>query len=295
VNAEPEVGGLPTYGWTTGVTVDARGEVVSADGRLKEPVKGDTYPVLSAEKTLALLNAEPGGGRMGIGGCADPVPLKDRLEAPCEADGSAGSGSADGSGSATGSGSAEGSVGSAAPAGPTTVEKAVFGLAPHLVDGRQTLVPSWLFEVRAPGARDTYTVTRAAVDPKYVTTPTPSARPASPSPRTGDPGDGPTAAPAPKNVEVSGYTAEGRELTVTFVGGVCADYRTSVSESDGKVTVRVTETPWPDKVCIMIAKEYQETVRLSGPLGGRKVVGQDGDAVPLHKAGARLPEAPGAQ
>ncbi len=87
VNADPVVGGLPTYGWTTGLQVSAQGEVVGGSGQLATPVKSDTYPVLGAEATLALLN-EPGAAaspehRMGIGGCASPVPLKDRLEAPC--------------------------------------------------------------------------------------------------------------------------------------------------------------------------------------------------------------------
>lgn len=72
VNAEPEIGGLPTHGWTTGVIVDAQGQVVGGSGMLTTPVKGDTYPVLSARKTLALMNAAPGTTakhRMGIGGC----------------------------------------------------------------------------------------------------------------------------------------------------------------------------------------------------------------------------------
>jgi hypothetical protein len=61
------------------------------------------------------------------------------------------------------------------------------------------------------------------------------------------------------------------------------------------VKVTVTYTPWPDKVCIMIAKEIQKTVPLDEPLGGRKVVGSDGKQIPLKKAGARLPETSGAR
>ncbi|MGH1555756.1 hypothetical protein ACRAWF_39725 [Streptomyces sp. L7] len=148
VNAEPMVGGLPTHGWTTGLTVSAQGEVVGGSGQLAAPVKGDVYPVLSAQKTLALLNAAPGTDhRMGIGGCASPVPLKDRLEAPC------------GSSTAV----------SATPAqAPATVEHAVFGLASHSVAGKQTLVPSWLFEVKQSGTQDTFTVTYPAIDPKHL-------------------------------------------------------------------------------------------------------------------------------
>ncbi|MFC8435235.1 hypothetical protein [Streptomyces sp. NPDC057253] len=266
VNADPVVGGLPTYGWATGVTVNAQGEVVSGAGQLKAPVKSDTYPVLSAEKTLGLLNKAPATDhRMGIGGCASPVPLKDRFEAPC--------------GQST-----------ASPAGDTlTVDKAVFGLASHFVGGRQALVPSWLFEVRQAGAKDAFTVTYPAVDPKYI------AAPATATPAPTAPSGEPTSAPKTRDVKIDGYTAEGDQLTVSFTGGVCGDYAATASESAGAVKATVTFTPWPDKICIMIAKEIQKTVTLDEPLGDRKVVGSDGKEIPLKKAGARLPETSGAQ
>lgn len=275
VNADPVVGGMPTYGWTTGVTVNAQGEVVGGSGQLKAPVKGDTYPVLSAEKTLGLMNAVPGtGSRMGIGGCASPVPLKDRLEAPCGAEASTGMPSKD----------------------TVTVEKAVFGLASHYVDAQQALVPSWLFEVKAPGAQDGFTVTYPAIDPKYLASATPSGEPTGqPTPRPTDPKDEPTSAPVTRNVTVDGYTVDGRELTVAFTGGVCADYKVTASESVDEVTVRVTETSQPEKVCILIAKVFHKTVQLDEPLGDRKVVGTDGQAVPKEKPGARVPETSGAR
>ncbi|MEW2302778.1 hypothetical protein AB0958_22865 [Streptomyces sp. NPDC006655] len=243
VNAAPEVGGLPTYGWSTGLTVSGRGELVGGNGMLATPAKGDTYPVLSAEKTLALLNAAPGiGRRMGIGGCTSSVPQKDRLEQPCAA--------------------------STPSASPAVVEKAVFGLAAHSVAGRQALVPSWLFQVRGAGAEDTYTVTYPAVDPTYL------APAATPSASTGA---------APRDVKADGYTTDGRELVVAFTGGVCADYKVTADEGSEQVVVKVTATPWPDKVCVMIAKQYHRAVRLDAPLDGRKVVGTDGRAVPKER------------
>ncbi|MGW1216780.1 hypothetical protein ACWD5F_44810 [Streptomyces sp. NPDC002499] len=272
VNAEPTVGGLPTYGWTTGLTVSAQGEVVGGTGRLKAPVKGATYPVLSAKKTLALMNSAPTTDhRMGIGGCASAVPLKDRLEAPC------------------GSSTAE-------PTRETvTVGDAVFGLAARSVDGRQTLVPSWLFQVRSAGATDGFRVTYPAVDPKYLASP--SATPTgAPSPTASTPaGDEPTSSTETRNVKVEGYSTDGRELTVTFYGGVCADYKATASENGDEVTATVTETPWKNKVCIMIAKEYQQTVQLDEPVGAREVVGSDGKVIPVEKTGARLPQASMAQ
>ncbi|WP_406489232.1 hypothetical protein [Streptomyces phaeochromogenes] len=268
VNADPKVGGLPTYGWSTGLQIGPDGQVVGGSGQLKTPVKSDTYPVISAEKTLALLNGSgTGGGRVGIGGCASPVPLKDKDEKPCE-------------------------TSTVAPKPETVVvEDAVFGLATHFVDGRQALVPSWLFEVRPSGAGAAFTVTHPAVDPRYLTAPkppggTPSDDPtAAPSPRTSEPGGGTTGAPKTetRDVRVEGYSADGKELTVRFTGGVCSDYKASAQESGGKVTVRVTETLKTDQVCILIAKTFHEKVELKESLGERKVVDTDGKALPLEK------------
>ncbi|MGC9438458.1 hypothetical protein [Streptomyces sp. WG5] len=270
VNADPEVGGLPTYGWTTGVVVGARGEVVGGSGQVKAPVEGDTYPVLGAEETLALLNAPGGTSGAGIGGCASPVPHRDRVDMPCAPP----TGASEQPGKQT-----------------ATVEDAVFGLAAHPVRGRQALVPSWLFEVRAPGAEDAATVTYPAVDPKYVTT----TGPAAPHP-SASASDEPSSAPGdPRDVRVNGYTAAGGELTVHFTGGVCSDYGATAKESAGKVTVTVTETPHPEKVCILVAKEYERTVPLDEPLGDRKVVGSDGKEIPVHKPGARLPAPSGSR
>ncbi|MEU6812126.1 hypothetical protein ABZ920_24745 [Streptomyces sp. NPDC046831] len=263
VNADPVVGGLPTYGWATGLTVGASGDVVAGSGRLKAPAKGHTYPVLSARETLDLMNAAPGPGhRMGIGGCASPVPLKDRLEAPC------------GSPAST-----------AAPRqDAVTVERAVFGLATHSAGGRQTLVPSWLFEARTPGAADLFTVTYPAVDPAHLT-------PAGPAGGTSAAQTSPSAPAAPRDVRVTGYSTDGDSLTVRFEGGVCSDYTASAAEGAGRVTVTVTEEPRAGTVCIMIAKVQERTVRLDRPLGDRTVVGSDGRAVPQARPGARLPEA----
>ncbi|MGW1543588.1 hypothetical protein ACWCPM_25665 [Streptomyces sp. NPDC002309] len=260
VNADPVVGGMPTYGWPTGVTVGAQGDVVAANGQLTAPEKGAAYPVLSAERTLALMNgAQDISPRAGIGGCASPVPLEgERAAAPCE------------------------EAPGAPPREPITVEDAVFGLASHSVGTRPALVPAWLFEVRAPGARDSHTVTYPAIDPRYLGAAAPEGRP---SPPPSEPGD----RPGTRDVRVEGYTAEGRELTVSFTGGVCADYTAKAVETPGEVTVTVTERPWKDKVCILIAKVQHRTVQLEEPLGDRRVVGTDGRAVPLEKPGARLP------
>ncbi|MDX2548671.1 hypothetical protein ACOT81_12195 [Streptomyces sp. WI04-05B] len=263
VNADPVVGDLPTYGWTTGLQVSAQGEVVSGSGQLSTPVKSDTYPVLGAKATLALLN-EPGAAatpehRMGIGGCASPVPLKDRLEAPC--------------GTATGTTRQKESL---------TVDKAVFGLASHTVSGRPALVPSWLFEVRAQGAAKGYTVTYPAIDPRYLAG-SGSGSSAEPSPTASPtaPGDEPTSGTTTHDMKIEGYTVsgDGKELTVGFWGGVCSKYAASAKEN-GEVKVTVTSTTKKGTICIMLAKATYETVRLDEPLGDRKVVGPEGQTIP---------------
>ncbi|MEW2508508.1 hypothetical protein [Streptomyces sp. NPDC046870] len=262
VDADPVVGGLPTYGWTTGLTVDRDGELVGGHGLLAAPVKGDTYPVVGAARTLALMNGTAGNGhRMGIGGCASPEPLKDRLERPCGASTEA----------------------PKAARNTVTVDKAVFGLAAQSVGGRQTLVPSWLFRVRGSAAGGAFTVTYPAVDPAYLTSASASS--------TAEPSASPPASGESRSVKVNGYTADGRTLALSFYGGVCADYRTSARESGDRVTVTVTERPWPGRVCVLIAKEYVKTVTLGAPLDGRRVVGADGTAVPKAKPGSLRPDA----
>ncbi|MEW2068104.1 hypothetical protein [Streptomyces sp. NPDC007346] len=234
VNAEPKVDGLPTYGWSTGVQIGPDGTVAGGSGQLKALEKGDTYPVIGAGAALEQLNeasrARGDGGR-DIGGCATPVPLEGEpkpSDPQCVP-----------------------SNGKRAPV-TQTVQEAVFGLALSYVDGRQTLVPSWLFHVRqAPGGPES-TVTQIAVAPEFVE------RPATPTP-TGD-------------RKTTSYAADGRTLEVTFWGSVCATYTASAEESAGQVRISIAEKPQKEGACIMIAKELKRTVTLDEPLGDRTVI-----------------------
>ncbi|MFH8340956.1 hypothetical protein [Streptomyces sp. AM6-12] len=243
VTADPVVSGLPTTGWATGLTISRQGEVVGGHGLLSTPVKGASYPVLDAERTLALMNAAPKGDhRMGPGGCPGPARFATRLEGPCQ---------------------------SASPASGATVavDKAVFGLAAHPVAGRPTLVPSWLFGTRGSG-----TVSYPAIDPRYLASSSAS----------------PTAAPE-HPVKITGYMAAGRNLTVGFYGGLCADYTATARESADRVTVTVTEHRQEGRICPLIAKEFTRTVRLKAPVDGRTVAGADGARIPQAKPGALRP------
>ncbi|MFD5025444.1 hypothetical protein [Streptomyces sp. NPDC058373] len=258
VNAQPVVDGLPTYGWNTGVRVAPDGSLIGGSGQLSEPVKGDTYPVLTAKKALDQLNgASKGDGKVGIGGCAGPAPLE-------------------------GAESADGSTPPEDPCAPgakeperkpVAVRGAVFGLSAQFVSGRQALVPSWLFEVRPEGHDRSFTVTRPAVDPEYL----------APAPTPEKPGTKPGGTPDEdrKLTEAESYRADGRELTVRFWGGVCEKYTAEAEEKDGSVTVRITGEPQePGKACVKIAKQLTAKVTLDKPLGDRKVVSEDGSTVP---------------
>ncbi|MEU8761828.1 hypothetical protein [Streptomyces sp. NPDC048659] len=251
VNADPVVGGLPTYGWSTGVHVGPDGALVAGSGRLREPAAGDAYPVIGARQALDELNeAAKGTGPVGIGGCAtDPPagaaeprsgaaePQGERPAAPCRT--------------------------SAGPAEPTvvTVTGARFGLAAQYVDGAQVLVPAWLFEARGAAGSAPFTVVRTAVDARYLA---PSAKP-SPGPGTGT---------APARL-VTSFTADptARKLTVNFSGGVCSTYTVTAEETPERVLVRIAERATdPDRVCIAVAVEITRSVALEQPLGGRPVV-----------------------
>lgn len=240
VNADPVVGGLPTYGWATGIQIGPEGEVVGGSGQLKGLEKGAAYPVIGAAEALEQLNAAqpPSGAR--TGDCATPAPLENG-----------------GKPSRTSCGKR---TGAEPPTTTVTVDKAAFGLAARYVDGKQLLVPSWIFTVR-PGAGGTgETVTQVAVDPAYLTK-------HAPSEKTPDSGG------TTKSGRVLSYSADGRTLSVTFWGGVCGTYAASADEDGSAVRVSVTESkPKAGKACVMIAKELTRTVTLDEPLGGRNVV-----------------------
>ncbi|WP_329199388.1 hypothetical protein [Streptomyces sp. NBC_01435] len=258
VNADPKVGGLPTYGWSTGIQVGPDGEVVGGSGQLKGLTKADSYPVIGAAEALKQLNgtASRKDARTDIGGCADPVPL-DGTPKPPKAH----------CGARTGA--------ERATTTTVTVDKAVFGLASSDVAGERTLVPSWLFSVRpAAGGRGS-TVAQVAVAPAYLAKEAPSTTAPTPAPTT-PPGN------AQGSRQLLSYSADGRALSVTFWGGACSTYTASATEDGDRVTVKVTEAKQPGKTaCIMIAKELTRTVTLDAPLGGRRVVdGVSGGEVP---------------
>ncbi|MCX5201706.1 hypothetical protein OG897_09610 [Streptomyces sp. NBC_00237] len=262
VNADPVVGGLPTYGWTTGIPVGPDGRVVGGSGNLKELNKGATYPVIGAAKAVELLNKAGRGVRPpAVAGCADPVPVREK-ETP--------------------GGKVEPAppVGKILPCEPRErpqrtvhVSSAAFGLAVQYADGQQMLVPSWLLRVAPERGGAPYTVTYPAVDPTFLTVP-------------GPPQDGPSGAPTAEpgttpDRYVASYTVQGRALTLSFWGGACSTYAAKAVEEGGVVKVRVEETnPDPQRLCIAVAKKLTASVELSRPLDGRQVVGESGKAIP---------------
>lgn len=266
VNADPVVDGLPTYGWSTGVQIGPDGQVVGGSGRLKEPAPGHGYPVVTADEAVRALNeAARGDGRIGIGGCATPVPHRDEPRPDAEP----------APGKPERPGASCDAEDDPAPTERLTITEAVFGLAAQQVDGRPALVPSWLFQVRGGSGDAPFTLARTAVEPAYVKADEPPAR------EIPGPGDGGGVPPLPG----TSYAADGRTLTVTFWGGVCDTYRAEAAESAGKVTVEVKAAdPDPDRVCIAVAEEQSVKVTLDAPLGGRTVVdATSGKELPLRK------------
>ncbi|NKI41476.1 hypothetical protein HFV08_09535 [Streptomyces sp. LD120] len=254
VKANPEIGGLPTEGWTTSVNIAFDGTVTAGGGFLKSPEKGDSYPVLSAKRTLDELN-RTGGTLRSAPGCADPVPLgkdtKDAKPAP------------------TGSKDCD----KPSKPEPATVKSAVFGLSAQQEKGRQILVPSWLYQVRPAGATSEQRVVHPAVDPRFVTQPK-NEGPAQP----GHDSSGPVA--PLKEAKVDTFSTDGKELTLHFYGSVCKKYSATAKETGGKVTVKVTEpAAKPGKVCVQMAKKTDVSVQLDKPLGDREVVTQHGSLV----------------
>ncbi|MGW6539329.1 hypothetical protein ACWGBV_21625 [Streptomyces sp. NPDC055051] len=251
VNAEPVVGGLPTYGWSTGLHIGPDGRPVAGSGTLKEPAEAGTYPVVSAQRALAKLNEESKGtGPIGIGGCATAPPAGEPQapgepgkDAPCQ------------------------TVVDMAPPREVPVTGAVLGLAATDTPDGRALVPAWLFTAE-PADSAPYTVTSTAVAPEYVVPPaTPSPVP---TPSVEEPAEGTEPV---RRIESFTVRPDGRTLALTFWGGVCSTYTAHAAEDARQVRVRIDEKPaHPDRVCILVAKEVTVEVALKAPLGDRPVV-----------------------
>ncbi len=61
VTVDPQVGGLPTIGYTSGVSVGPKGAVEGANGWLAQPVRGVEYPLVTAAAGLERLKHSPFG------------------------------------------------------------------------------------------------------------------------------------------------------------------------------------------------------------------------------------------
>ncbi|MCB5181649.1 hypothetical protein [Streptomyces antimicrobicus] len=147
VTADPVIGGLPTQGWSTRISVGADGQVVGGNGELKAPVTAGQAEIVSAEEALKRLNARSAPARSPEpSGCATSVPLEPDTPVgsgdplPCNPD--------------------------PRPMKPPRAEQvrsAVVGLAPGTVDGARGLVPAWLFEVAGKGGGPAHTVAQPAL------------------------------------------------------------------------------------------------------------------------------------
>ncbi|MET9610843.1 hypothetical protein ABZZ17_38135 [Streptomyces sp. NPDC006512] len=237
VSADPVVGGLPTQGWSSKVSVGADSKVVAGSGELKAPVRSGEQPVVGAVEALARLNARNTGDGTGPGpsGCATSVPLTPDTPTgatdtvPCNPE-----------------------PRPMKPPRTESVRGAVLGLAPGTVDGGRGLVPAWLFEVAGKSGGAGHTVVEPAAAEGGGGTPVP---------------------PQGRTVPGFSYAEADRKLTVNFWGGVCSSYAVEAREEGPSVLVKITDTPnKPGQACIMVAQEMAQTVTLKEPLGDRKVV-----------------------
>ncbi|KUJ54524.1 hypothetical protein ACZ90_66075 [Streptomyces albus subsp. albus] len=314
VTADPVVGGLPTYGWQTNLQIGADGQLVGGSGMLARPTPTADYPLISAGEALKQLNGAGGPAPLPKGTtlCATPVPAS-----PARPDHGSGAGDAASAAPATADAGTVASADGDGPKGrqgapclsgqpsardgaPETVRvrKAVFGLAAHSVDGRQALVPSWIFELRHRGPGETVVV-RPAVDPKYIRwtatgdarqqTPADPAEPAKPTEpaepaEPAEPGQPVRTGPDDEPVDDYDYADSGKTLTLYFSGGICTRYTASAQESDDRVTVRISgRREHPGQPCPAMATGYHREITLDRPLGDRKVVDAvRGDQVPQH-------------
>lgn len=272
VSATPEVDGMPTKDWNSTFTVDKNGKVVRGHGSLGKLRKGDSYPVMTAARTLKHLNEQAAAGASGGSGTVrEPAP---------------------GKGAEQQSGESRDSGDAVAPREPLKVTDAEFGLVTRYTLGKPVLVPSWIYEVELQGGENTASVAHPAIQPEFL-------EPAGPAGTGTDPGNGQDGSgagpgsepdqgqaqepgsPAPIQA-VTSYKAEGRTVKLTFWGGVCGGYTASAKESAKtvEVTVRPEETD-SKKVCVKMAKQQTVEVELEKALGDREVVdGRDGEGVP---------------
>ena len=175
VEVDPQVGGLPTLGFSTGVSVGPKGAIEGANGWLAQPGQGDEYPLVTAAAGLERLKQSP----FGIG----PQPLIARAPAceGCETQ----------------------------PAQVRTITGARVGLAfaPLLEpddEGRALLVPVFLFDIEDGG-----TVPVLAVADEYLPKPEPDPKPRpEPGPVTTEPASVPGTEPEtePEPVSTSSTT-----------------------------------------------------------------------------------------
>ncbi|MDJ0341158.1 hypothetical protein QMK19_07340 [Streptomyces sp. H10-C2] len=280
VNADPVVGGLPTHGWRTTLQIGADGQLSGGYGLLAALDKGDDYPVIGAAQALKELEtAGSGGSDHGVGGSCPALP-KPKPTAPSD----------------------DKTLPQTLPCVPSAeqtleVRGAAFGLSAQFVSGARALVPSWLFDVAQAGVLKPHTVAQPAVAAQYIQQPGATTVPGG----TGGPGGsgpGATSRPtepadpgmpadpkAPQKQKAVSYTVRGSALELHFWGGVCSTYSAFADESGSAVTVRITGTAdHPGQPCILLAKDITQTVKLTRPLGDRKVVDlYDGAVVPAKK------------
>ena len=257
VSLDPTVGGLETSGFTTRVELDARSQITSAAGFLATPVRGESYPLITAREAFDRL----------------PVfPMMDLCRM------------------------APNGKGCIAPP-PPEITGAHLGLmaqqlaATRPSSGDRVLVPAWLFDVKGSDQP----LAQVAISPEFLGSGSDGASdtPATTTPTTPMPNQVPPADPGatgPSRTPLSfdsAFRATTADAVVVQYGdsGSCPHLQVTHQVKEDATTVYVfleADAQDPGKVCTADYKARRVTVSLASPLGARKVVdGSTSRAVPV--------------
>ncbi|OIV37550.1 hypothetical protein BIV57_10525 [Mangrovactinospora gilvigrisea] len=260
VTASPTIGGAPTSGWDTTVSVGPNNSVVATGPLGSAAPNGGAYPLISAAQALRKLSTEANAAPA----CGGPLTAQGR-------------GGADPGGTGPSTSTTSGPLIVCRTAPKLDVTGAALGRALRYSHGKPLLVPAWLFTVKEPGGSGTpFTVAQVAVEDSHLTQAQASAAP-TPLPS----GSGKL---LHRSVSVDSYALTGNRLTLTGWGSACATYTGSAAPAAANtLRVTVTATTRAGLMCEDIAKRWTVTVTLPSAPGDRTVVNStDGSAVPQN-------------
>jgi hypothetical protein len=258
VQADPRVDGLRTSGYTTQLQIDAAMTLVGGNGYLGHPTAAASYPLISAAKAFDNLPEQPRPlyACMVETDCPQPVPAK--------------------------------------------VTGAELGLQlTALADDEAGLLPAWLFTVEGWPMP----LAQPAIEPRFLELPTPEPvdpgvvdpGPADPVPPVAPPAAG---ARSTFSFDAVFPTDEPHVVIVQYGdSGSCPHTNVTpvVKEDADSVVVTLEADTQPEQACTADYRQQLVTLKLTAPLGDRKVIdGSRGEPVAVDRTCARPMGSPAA-